>query len=296
MLWAIPSLVAHAWLVASGHSIVTRVLLMNLTVPVLLALAVPGLWQSLRHAIDKVMLGLVVMMITTYPLRLAVFFAQGQARELVGPWVWSQYIIFFYLVIAIIGILTALAIMLATGMDIVAKHKATSEQDPLTGIANRRALDLWIANEPAGQQHYGAVLMIDLDRFKRINDNHGHAAGDLVLMAVAAELSAKLGSAAKIARIGGEEFAVLIFREQSAAASMLANMMREAIAAIRLDAPLDQLRLTASIGVAERDGDTDLRRVLQRADMAVYQAKSNGRNATVVSGQQRGLHVMRQVA
>ncbi len=296
LAWAIPSFALHIWFVSAGYSIPARVVLMNTTVPLLLCLAVAGLIRSAKQLIDKAFLAIVITTITTYPIRLALFFAKDQAAELNGIWTWSQYIVVFYLVIAIQGILTALLIMLATGMDIVSRHKLTSETDALTGLNNRRALERWIAEDIAGSRRHGAVLIIDLDRFKLVNDTFGHPAGDAVLQAVAYELRAKMGELADLARIGGEEFAILILEESAQAAPMLANMVREAIAAIRLPAPLDLIRMTVSVGVAARAGGTDLQTLIKRADMAVYQAKSNGRNAAVQFKDQRGLHILSKVA
>lgn len=295
-IWALISVSAHAYFVAFADGYSERIMLMNISVPLLISLALPGLWSVRKQAIDKAFLVLMGATITTYPVRIALFFSQNQAREVSGTFGWSQYLIIFYLVIAVLGILSALAIMLATGMDIVAKHHAASSVDPLTSVGNRRAFDRWFEQDVAGERHYGAVIMIDLDNFKLVNDRHGHAAGDMVLQAVAAELQAKLGSVGNVARIGGEEFAALIHAQNAGAAAMLGMAVREAIAAIHWPHPLGGLKLTASVGVAMRDGTGDLREVLHRADMAVYQAKANGRNIAMRADVDGGLCVMRKVA
>lgn len=295
-LWALASVAVHAWLVAFVEGYQGRILLMNISVPLLIALALPGLWRARKQAIDKAFLMLMSATMATYPARIALFFAQDQVREVSGTFGWSQYLIIFYLVIAVLGILCALAIMLATGMDIVAKHHAESSVDPLTRVANRRAFDRWFEQDTSGERSYGAVIMIDLDKFKLVNDRHGHAAGDAVLKAVAIELQAKLVGLADVARIGGEEFAALVHAPNAGAAAMLAMAVREAIAAIRLPSPLDRLTLTASVGVAMRDSAGDLREVLHRADMAVYQAKAGGRNLAMRADVKGGLCTMSKVA
>ncbi len=295
IIWGVVSLSVHIYLVAMKHPIPDRIMVMNITVPLLMAIAVPSLWQSRKMVIDKVLAGLVIAAILTYPVRIAMFVSQHQARELIGPWTWSQYIIIFYLVIATLGIFTALAIMLATGMDIIGKSNEASEIDPLTGIGNRRAVDRWIEND-SRNRCYGALIMIDLDKFKLVNDSFGHDAGDKVLVQTTQELSAKLGSFAHVARLGGEEFVALVFDNESANAGMLAMTIREAIAKIEFDAPLNSLKLTASVGVAERQKDQSLRALMQNADMAVYQAKAGGRNATIRADYRDGLCVMKAVA
>ncbi|MEQ1724504.1 MAG: GGDEF domain-containing protein [Sphingopyxis sp.] len=296
LVWTALFVPALFYLLTFTPDYIWRILLMNVSVPILIMLALPGLWRAKRQAIDNALFVLLSAAVITYPIRIAVFFSLNQSREIGSVYGWSQYLVIFYLVIAVLGILTALAIMLATGMDIVAKHHAESSIDPLTGIGNRRAFDRWIEQDRAGTRNYGAILMVDLDKFKHINDRHGHAVGDEVLKTVASELQAKLGGVADVARIGGEEFAALIHAHSVPAAAMLAMAVREAIAAIRWPHPLGALRLTASVGVAHRIENGDLREVLRRADMAVYQAKARGRNAAVTADMQDGLCVMRKVA
>ncbi|MEQ1688461.1 MAG: GGDEF domain-containing protein [Sphingopyxis sp.] len=296
LVWTVLFVPALVYLLIAPLDYVWRILLMNVSVPLLIMLALPGLWRVKRQAIDNTLFGLLSAAVITYPIRIALFFSLEQGREIGSVYGWSQYLVIFYLVIAVLGILTALAIMLACGMDIVAKHHAESCIDSLTEVGNRRAFDRWLERDAAGASHYGAILMVDLDRFKNVNDRHGHAAGDEVLKAVAAELRAKLDSVGDVARIGGEEFVVLIHAENAFAAAMLAMTVREAIAAIRWPGPLGALRLTASVGVAMRAQGGDLREVLRRADMAVYQAKAGGRNAAVTADMHDGLCVMRQVA
>lgn len=295
-LWALLSASSHAYLVAFVQGYQGRILLMNISVPLLIALALPGLWRMRKQAIDKAFLVLMGATMATYPLRIVLFFSQGQAREVSGTFGWSQYLIIFYLVVAVLGIVCALTIMLATGMDIVAKHHAASSVDALTGIGNRRAFDRWFEQDSAGERHYGAVIMVDLDNFKLVNDHHGHAAGDEVLKAVASELQSKLAGVGDVARIGGEEFAALVDGRHAHIAAMWAMAVREAIAAIRWPVPLVGLNLTASVGVAHRVGSGDLREVLHRADMAVYQAKAGGRNLTMRADVKDGLCTMSKVA
>lgn len=296
LVWTALFVPALFYLLSFTPDYIWRILLMNVSVPILIMLALPGLWRVKRQAIDNALLVLLSAAVITYPIRIAMFFSLNQSREIGSVYGWSQYLVIFYLVIAVLGILTALAIMLATGMDIVAKHHAESSVDPLTRVGNRRAFDRWIEQDRAGGRSYGAIIMVDLDKFKLINDRHGHAAGDEVLKAVAGELQAKLGGVGDVARIGGEEFAALIHAENAPAAAMLAMAVREAIAAICWPQPLDTLRVTASVGVAMRVEGGDLREVLRRADMALYQAKAGGRNAAVTADMQNGLCVMRQVA
>jgi diguanylate cyclase (GGDEF)-like protein len=294
-VWAVFAIVAHGYFVLVMPSIPARIMLLNILIPSLMTLALPGMMRGKKSAIDKMLASLIIASAITYPVRLAIFIAQRQISEVENISSWSQYIILFYLVIAAIGVLTALAIMLATGVDMIAEQVKESHIDPLTGIGNRRAIDKWIDGE-LDTEKYGAVLMIDLDHFKRINDQFGHAAGDEVLRRVAKELQAKLHSFAKVARVGGEEFVALIHLEHQAVAGQLALMVREAIAAIEFSGPLDRYKLTASVGLALRTPGIDMHDLIKRADMATYQAKANGRNRAMRADDRDGLTVLSKVA
>ena len=151
--------------------------------------------------------------------------------------------------------------------------------DPLTGIANRRHLDERLAVELARQQRNQqplAVIMTDIDWFKNVNDNFGHAAGDRVLQIFAGQLRQNIRNFDFLARYGGEEFVLLLPNTGSEEALHLAERMREAIKHMHLD-DMD-LKLTASFGVTiARTGET-MEQVMVRADKAMYQSKTRGRD------------------
>jgi diguanylate cyclase (GGDEF)-like protein len=149
--------------------------------------------------------------------------------------------------------------------------------DDLTGLPNRRDLLSRLEARLAAAGRC-AVLIVDLDHFKRVNDVHGHAAGDAVLRAAADVLRDAARSPVAIGRLGGEEFAILIPDADASAARTLGERLRAAIAQMAPMQAHPELRLTASIGAAlSRPGEasSDL---LRRADHALYAAKSSGRN------------------
>jgi diguanylate cyclase (GGDEF)-like protein len=154
--------------------------------------------------------------------------------------------------------------------------------DPLTGLHNRRSFQARLAEETQRARRSGspfALLMIDLDHFKALNDRHGHPAGDAALVVVAGIFRQQLRSVDLPARIGGEEFGVLLPDSDEQAALMAGERLRAAIAACPIVHQDATLTITASIGVAWSGGgaDTD-EELLRAADRALYAAKRAGRN------------------
>jgi diguanylate cyclase (GGDEF)-like protein len=154
--------------------------------------------------------------------------------------------------------------------------------DPLTSLPNRRFFDEYAALEFDRFRRFGgpmSLLMLDLDRFKGINDGYGHAAGDEVLRRVAARCKKVMRGADLFARIGGEEFAGLLPGTDEKRAIVVAEKLRQAIHRLRIKLGPETVLVTASVGVAAmlpRDRSPSI--ALARADEALYRAKRAGRN------------------
>ena len=145
--------------------------------------------------------------------------------------------------------------------------------DPLTGLANRRALRAALELALDAQDVPPCVALVDIDHFKAVNDTHGHAVGDEVLLRVANAMRASSAGHGLLARYGGEEFAWLLPDVDLAQARLQCDYLREAVAYAT-----DALPVTVSIGVsAARPGDS-VASLLERADRALYAAKGAGRN------------------
>lgn len=127
--------------------------------------------------------------------------------------------------------------------------------------------------------HNVAVLMLDLDYFKRINDRHGHSAGDLMLKHFSAILRKELRKIDTVGRLGGEEFSIFLPGTGLKAAGIFAERLRRQVAETPLQTVGQSIKATVSIGIAELvPNDTQSDAVLIRADQALYQAKKKGRN------------------
>ena len=160
--------------------------------------------------------------------------------------------------------------------------------DPLTGLLNRHALDDAIRQALVRTSRDGvpmALLAIDLDHFKRVNDDFGHAAGDLVLRGLGALLRERLRASDVAFRLGGEEFLVLLHDTTALRARQVAESLLVEIRAARL---LEARPVTASIGLAPLDGERDADAWIAHADQALYRAKGAGRDRVAVRGEAGG--------
>ena len=158
--------------------------------------------------------------------------------------------------------------------------------DPLTEILNRRGFAERLGQEWDRTRRYGSVfalLMADIDHFKRINDTYGHPTGDRLLRIVAQTLAAGCREADVVARYGGEEFTVLLPQQTVDSAVSVAERLRQNIAAINLSVPHGNEKVTASFGVADSTTCPPPDDVIQAADQALYAAKQGGRNRVAVS-------------
>ncbi len=167
--------------------------------------------------------------------------------------------------------------------------RQTAYRDPLTGLNSRRFMDEFIPAELSRAARLGhpvTALFIDIDHFKRVNDRYGHAAGDVVLRALAQRLTGLRREGDYLCRWGGEEFALFMFGQGLQDAEALAERMRAAVAGepFALGRGLPALPLTISIGVAALSPENDsLAQLIAATDQALYAAKSAGRNQVMTA-------------
>ncbi|MCK9537958.1 diguanylate cyclase [Dokdonella sp.] len=210
--------------------------------------------------------------------------AAQQIQDLLQP-KWMEY--GFAASMAYAALIIAIALAERTEQTRRERDQAThlAQFDPLTGALNRRAIlaqlaDAWAA--PGATATRMAVLFLDIDRFKQINDTCGHAAGDACLTAVTRTVRGELGEEDRLGRFGGEEFVVLLRGEHASLARQVAERIRARVAALEVACDARIIRLSVSIGIAQREEATpSVEALVAHADQAQYQAKAAGRNRVV---------------
>ena len=169
-----------------------------------------------------------------------------------------------------------------------------ANHDSLTGLFNRRYLTAFaqpLAALVLEEREPVTVLIVDIDHFKRVNDTHGHPAGDEVLRAVAQMLGARLRDLDCLARYGGEEFVVVLRRCDVNRGRRIAEALRHNIASAEIDIADGTVSITVSIGIAQWGPGEQLDEVVQRADRTLYRAKQAGRDRVEVDAQDALNHV-----
>lgn len=153
--------------------------------------------------------------------------------------------------------------------------------DPLTGALNRRSMEEAAIRETARSARYGhllSMIMLDIDNFKMLNDTRGHAAGDCALKVLVRHLTCMLRQPDSLARMGGEEFAILLPNTSAASAFTIAERLRQAVADLDIQFETGPIRITVCAGVAQLNPKFGWEEMMRRADAAMYAAKHSGRN------------------
>jgi len=189
----------------------------------------------------------------------------------------------------LIGLLSAFSLAAeVTQLQMLQRLYRQATRDPLTGLLNRRALSELIDSEMERNRRYDrklSILLFDLDRFKRINDNYGHLIGDLVLKEFSALLLHELRQIDTVGRYGGEEFLVVLPETDLVSAKELAERIRAVIENSPAVSEKGQvINYTTSIGVTELIADEEIESAIKRVDDCLYRAKEEGRNRVVATG------------
>jgi diguanylate cyclase len=170
--------------------------------------------------------------------------------------------------------------------DTLEKVQTLASRDALTGLYNRRHMQERLVDSAKRHERYGerfTVVLVDLDHFKRINDVHGHRVGDEALMAFASAATLALRESDTVGRWGGEEFLFILPNTSPTKALVALDRLRAALQHCSISSRVPGLRVAFSAGIAQHDVAAPVHRTLERADHALYQAKTAGRNRSLVS-------------
>lgn len=264
----------------------------------IIASGLPALWRyRSKAAVDMVIFAVMTGAALSYAGRTVVIYLNpiGQSQQAVIDF-YAGLNLVFHSASALMGMAVGIVLMTTIGYDMVRGRTEEGEIDHLTKLGNRRRLDRRIAEDEAGKRPIGAVIVVDLDHFKRVNDRFGHDAGDRVLRAVGKKLRSLLGGFGTVCRTGGEEFVVLIDECHAQGVSALALSARAAIADLEFSGSLAETKVTASVGFHRRELDQCVRAAIQRGDQAVYCAKTDGRDRVVGAVEEHGLQILKAVA
>ena len=198
----------------------------------------------------------------------------------------TDYALISQTISAITGTAIALLAIMIAVRDVLAEVIARSEIDTLSGLLNRRGFERHAAATMERSVRQGmpfSLIIADMDHFKSINDTFGHLAGDHVIQVFSGFLRGAAGGQQVAARLGGEEFAIVLPGSNLMAARLFAEGVRSAFSALPIDGLLAGTHATASFGVAELVPSEGLPTLMQRADEALYAAKRAGRNCVQIA-------------
>lgn len=258
-------------------SLPARAIILNLGVAAIcLVMLLDVARLSHRTPVEQLLFGLIALACLGFLLRPLVF----QLPGLEAGQIEAAYWLVVSISDALICSTLAVAIFAIIAVDVMDGIKSEAQTDALSGLFNRRgfetrALDA-LARQTAGEQV--TMILSDLDHFKSINDRFGHSSGDRVIRIFSEILKEKAPRDAIVARLGGEEFAVLLPPGQATAAHSLAEAARSAFKKVAPGLVSDGFSPTASFGIAVAGRDEGLLALIDRADRALYQAKREGRD------------------
>lgn len=270
------------WFSFVDPNIIMRSIFSSLTAGLLLLCALPLFWKKSSGVLDTVMFALIAVLCFIYFLRPYVIYDVLSATHTAANYEGSAYAMLLHASSAFCGLACGVVMLIVVGHDIILKYQLATTIDPLTGLMNRRGLDQYI-NKELDQNHGAgrAIMIIDLDEFKRVNDDFGHETGDHVLRRAASILQRVTGKLGKVARVGGEEFVVILNALSSPDRLVVAQHLRLSIGMIIHPEIGTKGRVTASFGVTVTMEGESFAMALRRADSALYEAKSDGRNCVV---------------
>ena len=281
-LFAVGGFAAFTWFLFVQPDVVWRIYSLNFAFGAI----TPTMAAELRRApkrnfVDNILLGLLLIYGVSFFIRpLAVIWIEGpyESYENIHQslyWITLTFSASLFLLIFALSLITAIA------LDVMEELRLESHTDPLSGLLNRRGFEQGVAEtlRTSRRRRMAVTLVVcDLDHFKSVNDTYGHAAGDYVITTFANCWHGCIASHQIAGRIGGEEFAVLLRGSDRNSGRLFAEGVRTAFGLLPVPHLPEDMRVSASFGVAEwREGET-VAELFMRADRALYEAKKAGRD------------------
>jgi diguanylate cyclase (GGDEF)-like protein len=273
--WLLPALclvITSYWWGVKFPNLPARVMLFSPIIVWLMGCLLAALWPLRRRGIGVglAFVGIAALLLSVLMLVRALWAWQGHIQPVYT--LGTPFNMVVYLVGAMSFVAIQTGLLLVHQLLVIADLRQEAERDPLTGLLNRHAL---ASRLPPSLQGW-ALVAVDIDHFKQVNDCHGHAAGDRVLTFVGQVLQRHLREGDLAVRMGGEEFAVLLQGMQEPAAHTVAERLRSDLQ--RLAQQRTGLAVTASLGLALATAGCDFPSLWRQADGALYAAKAGGRN------------------
>jgi diguanylate cyclase (GGDEF)-like protein len=250
----------------------------------ILVVALPVLWQKRKGVLGNIFLLLFTLLCATYFVRPLLVYGILDIANTTDSYRDSTYDALLYGSSAIGTLTCGMNMLIIIGYDIIRTHQLASTRDPLTGLMNRRGLEKYVKSHIDEKASAGrAVIMADLDKFKQINDTFGHEVGDEVLKRVGALLEMITSELGAVARVGGEEFVIILNEMNQSDAIVVAQHLRLSLGAILHPELEPGQKITSRLGIAIMEERESFGMAMRRADFALYEAKAAGRNCVIES-------------
>ncbi len=276
------SLAVFLWFLLGQPSIGGRILSISIGASIIAAMIVRALWPLDKvYLIDRVLFWVAALSVINLTARPIVLLALGGGFDSYDGFQQSLYWTTVQFSQAMVAVLAAIGLMVAVAIDQIAELRRQVDDDNLSALLNRRGFEARAGSalrRCLDDDRPVALMIADLDHFKRVNDSYGHAVGDAIIAAFGAHVRA-IGPAEMIAgRIGGEEFALLVPGATIETARQFAEAVRTGLAAAAADRIPAALVPTTSIGLTIGVPGAGLSALMHEADQALYEAKRTGRN------------------
>ena len=276
------SITVFLWFLLGQPDIAARILSVSIGAGIIAAMVVRALWPIDKpYLIDRVLFWVAALSALNLIIRPIVLLSLVGGFDNYVGFQQSVYWTTVQFSQAMVSVVAAISLMVAVAIDQISELRRQVDDDNLSGLLNRRGFETQASaalRRCIDEDRPVALMIADLDHFKSINDNHGHAVGDAIIAAFGAHVRL-IGPPGMIAgRIGGEEFALLVPGAGIEAARQLAEAVRKGLAAACADRIPARLCPTTSIGIAIGAPGTSLSALMADADQALYEAKRTGRN------------------